>query len=345
MSPTLKMLSTQQDLKNLHTFQLQAKAAFYSSFHSLEQLEALLQLKEATSLPKLVLGKGSNIVFLEDYNGLILHNKIKGVKVISETSEHTKVRVGAGEDWHELVLTALNEGWHGIENLALIPGTVGAAPVQNIGAYGVEVAQSIEAIHFYHWEKKQIQLITKQEAQFGYRDSIFKQELKNKGVICYVDFNFSNTPNFNLSYAPLQEKFKHQSLRKLDAQEVVQTVIDIRNSKLPDPYTIPNAGSFFKNPVISKGQYESLKEDYPKLPQYPHPSGIKVPAAYLIEQSGWKGRHLNTVGVHNQQALVLINIGSAKAEDLNILIQRIQKDVYQQFKILLEPEVQLIKNV
>lgn len=339
------MILKNHNLQNLHTFQLQASTSYYSSFAHLDELKKTLANEAILHLPKLVLGGGSNLVFLENYHGLVLHNQIMGIEVLNEDLNTVKVRVGAGVQWHQLVLIALENKWHGIENLALIPGTVGAAPVQNIGAYGIEVAQTIDQVHFYHWEHQELISISQQEALFGYRDSLFKKDLKNKGIICYVDFIFQKKSNFNLTYAPLQEKFKGELPSSIQAQEVVQAVIDIRNSKLPNPTITPNAGSFFKNPVISKGHYDSLIEKHPKLPQYAHPEGVKIPAAYLIEQSGWKGRHLNTVGVHHLQALVLINLGNAKAEDLHILIQRIQKDIYQSFKILLEPEVQLIRNV
>lgn len=341
----MNMIQKAHSLQQLHTFNLNAKTAYYGTFESTDALISLINNTIVPPhLPKMVLGGGSNVIFLEDYPGLILHNHIQGIKVMDTAADHVMVRVGSGEVWHNLVLHAIAQGWHGIENLALIPGSVGAAPVQNIGAYGVEVHSFIENIHFYNWEEKKTQIINHQEAAFGYRDSLFKNELKGKGVITHVDFKFALNPHFNLSYKPLKEYFSDYNPEDITAKEIANAVIQIRQSKLPDPKEIPNAGSFFKNPIIDSVHFESLLAIDSELPHYPSPQGMKIPAAYFIQQTGWKGKPWNTVGVHKNQSLVLINLGNGTAQDLKSLINAIQQDVYKKYNIHLEPEVQLIQN-
>lgn len=339
------MIQTEYSLKQLHTFKLNSKAAYYGIFEHIDALISIINNPAIpTHLPKMVLGGGSNVIFLDDYPGLILHNQIRGIKILNTNSEYVTVRVGAGEIWHDLVLHATEQGWYGIENLALIPGSVGAAPVQNIGAYGVEVHTFIENVHFYNWEKNKFQIIDHDKANFGYRDSIFKHDLKGKGVITHVDFKFPLKPHYNLSYKPLKEYFLNHNAKDITAKAIAKVVIEIRQSKLPDPKEIPNAGSFFKNPIVSQSHFDKLFKTDPQLPSYPSAHGVKIPAAYLIQNTGWKGKSWNTVGVHKNQALVLINLKNGTAQDLKSLINAIQQDVSKKYDIHLEPEVQLIQN-
>lgn len=331
-------------LKSLHTFQLEAKAAYYTEFETLEQLKIILnEIKQINpDMNKIILGGGSNMIFMKDYDGAVLHNKIKGINILEKTDQTIKVEVGAGEIWHDFVMHAVENNWYGIENLALIPGTVGAAPIQNIGAYGVEAKECIHSIEYYNWEEDKIHIINNNEANFGYRDSVFKNALKGKGVILKVIFQFSLEKKYNLSYAPLAEYFKDKNLEDIQIEHVANAVIEIRQSKLPDPSVTPNAGSFFKNPIIEPAHYEELLLKYDRVPHYPNGDLVKVPAAFLIEQSGWKGKDFGGLTVHKRQALVLTNPRQGKASELKDLIQHIQKDVYNRSNILLEPEVQLI---
>lgn len=339
------MIKENYSLQNLHTFKLPAQAAYFSTFNSVEQLKLLLKNSPLNkNTPLRILGGGSNMVFVTDFPGWILQNKIKGITIIKETKNHVYLKVGAGELWHNFVLHCLNNNWFGLENLALIPGTVGAAPIQNIGAYGKEVASSIESVHFMYYKNLKETIIPHSQALFAYRDSIFKTELKNKGLITHVNFKLHKNPNINISYKPLKVYFSNRNYDDIHPKEVAAAVIEIRNSKLPDPSKIPNAGSFFKNPIISEEKYHDLRLQDPNLPFYPHGDEVKIPAAYLIEHTGWKGKSWKSVAVHKKQALVLINLGDGNAADLKELINLIQNSVLKKYGIELEPEVQIISS-
>jgi UDP-N-acetylmuramate dehydrogenase len=267
----------------------------------------------------------------------------RGIALLEETSDTVLIGVQAGENWHELVIQCLKKGWFGIENLSLIPGSVGAAPMQNIGAYGVEVKQVIEHVHYYDLGKKEMKILSNAECRFGYRESIFKQELKDKAVIWQVDFRLSKQPSAKMEYGDIKAVLDGKGLLNPTPKDVSDAVIQIRQSKLPDPAEIGNAGSFFKNPVVDVAIYNVLKENYPEAPSYPAGDGlVKIPAGWLIEKAGWKGKTIGNYGVHARQALVLVNYGGAKGSDIYQLAKDIQADVLAKFGVELQMEVNLI---
>jgi UDP-N-acetylmuramate dehydrogenase len=284
-----------------------------------------------------ILGEGSNTLFVETITPVIIKPEFLGISV-SETENYYEVIAACSENWHDFVSFCINKGINGLENLALIPGCVGAAPVQNIGAYGVEIADFIESVTWFDFDKNKSQQLTHAQCQFEYRDSIFKQSLKNKGIITHITLRF--TKNW-------QAKLSYQGLNRLpedcSAIDIMKTVIEIRNSKLPDPKIIPNAGSFFKNPVVSADQFLLLKNDYPELPFYPQDNGsVKLAAGWLIEKSALKGFKMNGAAVHDKQALVLTNIDSAEGVDIKNLAIHVQQTVYKMFEIKLQPEVRML---
>jgi UDP-N-acetylmuramate dehydrogenase len=284
-----------------------------------------------------ILGEGSNTLFVEDITPVIIKPEFLGMSV-DETKDYYVVNAACAENWHDLVCFCINKGINGLENLALIPGSVGAAPVQNIGAYGVEVADFIESVTWFDFTENRSRQLTKAECHFEYRNSIFKQSLKNKGIITHVTLRI--TKNW-------QAKLNYQGLNCLpencSAKDIMNKVIEIRNSKLPDPNVIPNAGSFFKNPVVSNEQFLLLKNCHPEIPYYPQDNGrVKLAAGWLIEKSSLKGVKMNGAAVHDKQALVLTNIDSAKGVDIKNLAIHVQQTVYEMFEIKLQPEVRMI---
>ncbi|MEM1243731.1 MAG: UDP-N-acetylmuramate dehydrogenase [Pseudomonadota bacterium] len=289
----------------------------------------------------LVLGGGSNILFLNNFAGLILKNEFKGIELIRETEKEVLLRIGAGEIWHRLVCYCVEKGYVGIENLSLIPGTVGAAPIQNIGAYGVELCQvfeSLEAIDLTTFNRETFYLA---DCQFGYRDSVFKQRYKDRFLITYVHLKLSKLPNYNLSYPALEAKLAECSA--IDLKSIAQAVIEIRQAKLPDPQQVPNAGSFFKNPIVTKEHFYSLSASFTNLPCFKvNETAVKIPAAWLIEQCGFKGKRYLHAGVHDKQALVLINVNNAPGTEIYNLAKTIRQQVLEKFAIELEYEVNVI---
>lgn len=284
-----------------------------------------------------ILGEGSNTLFVDDVTPVIIKPDFLGVDV-TETKNYYEVNAACSENWHDLVCFCINKGINGLENLALIPGSVGAAPVQNIGAYGVEVADFIESVTWFDFNKNESQRLTNAQCQFGYRNSIFKESLKNKGIITNVTLRFSKNWRAKLNYQGL-----NLLPESCTAKEIMNTVIAIRNSKLPDPKVIPNAGSFFKNPVVSAEQFLSLKKHYPEIPFYLQDNGAaKLAAGWLIEKSDLKGYQMDGAAVHNKQALVLTNINLAKGVDIKNLAMHVQQKVFDIFAINLQPEVRML---
>jgi UDP-N-acetylmuramate dehydrogenase len=290
----------------------------------------------------LILGAGSNILFTQDYNGLVLKNEILGIEVIEENEEFVLVKVGAGVNWHQFVLHCIDQDWGGVENLSLIPGTVGAAPVQNIGAYGVELKDVLHALHA--WDIKQQQLIEFNNADcaFGYRNSVFKQTYKGAMVICDVVFKLTKKHVVKIGYGAIKDQLVSHGISAPTIRDVSNAVIAIRSSKLPDPNEIGNAGSFFKNPVVGKLFFEHLHKCYPDVVAYPSGSDMKLAAGWLIEQAGWKGFHEGSVGCYDKQALVLVNFGGATGAEILALAKRIQASVKGRFDVELEMEVNVI---
>ncbi len=319
-----------------------AKARYFCSVQSVKELQNLLADPRFQDTPKFMIGGGSNVLFINDFEGLVIHIDIKGITVDQEDDEGVILNVGAGENWHELVLHCVNKGWGGIENLSLIPGSVGAAPIQNIGAYGVELEEVFESLEAVELKTGQLKSFNKEECRFGYRDSIFKNELKGLFVITGVKLKLQKSPDVNTSYRALSEKLEEKGIKNASIKDISEAVIEIRQSKLPDPAEIGNTGSFFKNPVISKEQFEELQSTYPDIPSYPAGEKVKIPAAWLIDQCGWKGKRFSDAGVHKMQALVIVNYGNATGEEIWDLAQKIQASVKEQFGVSLTPEVNIV---
>jgi UDP-N-acetylmuramate dehydrogenase len=287
----------------------------------------------------LVLGQGSNILFTDDFHGVVIRNEITGINKADEDESSVIVEAGSGVTWNDLVDFAVNRGWWGIENLALIPGTVGAAPVQNIGAYGVEAADVILRVNAFHLEKKEWLVLENNECGFGYRDSIFKRELRNKSIICSVVFRLSKKVRPMLDYSGIREELERMNISEPSARDISSAVASIRRSKLPDPETLGNAGSFFKNPVVAEPEYRSLVTKYPHLKAHRQGDFFKIPAAWLIELAGWKGYRAGSTGCYEKQPLILVNYGGATGRQVLALSEKIQESVVALFGIYLEREV------
>ncbi len=328
-------------LKPFNTFGMDVHADYYTEITDAAQLR---EIAENTALPakRFVLGGGSNVLLTHTLHGIVLHNKIKGIEKEKEDDDHVWVKVGAGEVWHDFVMYAIANHWAGVENLALIPGTVGAAPIQNIGAYGVEAKEVIDHVTAWHWEMQQEVPYQNAECAFGYRDSIFKHQLKDKVFITSVTFRLNKKPKFNTSYGAIEQELQKMDVQEISIAAIADAVIAIRSSKLPNPREIGNAGSFFKNPTIPIEQYNALKELFPAIPSYPvSETTVKVPAGWLIEQCGWKGFRAGDVGVHEKQALVLVNYGGATGGAVWDLSDNVVKTVHDKYGIELEREVQV----
>jgi len=329
-------------LKEHNTFGIDAKAKYFFEFTDPVDLHIFLNDNQSWKNEKLiVLGEGSNILFLDDFDGLVIHPKVPGIKTVNEDRNNYWVEVGAGENWDEFVDFAVTYNLGGIENLSLIPGKVGAAPVQNIGAYGQEVCSVVEKVIGYDLEKQIPGEFSAEECRFAYRDSIFKSYLKNKFIITSVVFRLEKFPEFNLKYGYLEEKVKEKGDATL--QNIREAVIEIRNSKLPQVKELGNAGSFFKNPVVDSALAEKLKAGYEDLPVYNTHSGlVKLAAGWLIERAGWKGVRECNVGVHDKQALVLVNHGNATGKEVWDFSEKIKNSVSEKFGVELEREVNCI---
>lgn len=331
-----------KNLKAFNTFGIEAIAPYFCEVHDIVELQDIFRDSRFRQMPLLVLGGGSNVLFTRDPEGLVLLNKIGGIEPVHETDSTVEVQVGGGVVWHEFVLYSIAQGWAGLENLSLIPGTTGAAPMQNIGAYGMEIKDSFQELQAVRRSDGHLRTFSKKECDFGYRSSVFKTREKDKWVIASVTFRLSKKPAFNTSYGAIQETLAARGITELSLQAVSDAVIRIRQGKLPDPKLIGNAGSFFKNPVIDKANFNRLQQQYPNIPSYPQPDGVKVPAGWLIEQCGWKGYRRGHVGVHDKQALVLVNHGGARGEEIRQLSEDIQASVKEKFGIVLETEVNFV---
>jgi len=332
-------------LKRYNTFGIDAAAEYFAAVHSVEELKEAIDhnRKRVTADGKMfILGGGSNILLTKDIEGLVIRNEIHGIEKISEDENSVMIRAGAGVNWHDFVLHCLDKEYAGVENLALIPGSVGASPMQNIGAYGVEIKDvfhSLEALQIA--DGKEV-VFNKADCAFGYRESVFKGKYKDQFVITSVTYNLNKAPVFNTTYGAIEDELRKMNTQSLSIRSIAEAVMNIRRSKLPDPAAIGNAGSFFKNPVISKGLFQALKKKYPDITGYESGKGFKVAAGWLIEQCGWKGFRRGDAGCHAKQALVLVNYGSAKGEEILSLSREIIESVSDKFGILLEQEVNII---
>lgn len=327
-------IKNQIQLKTFNTLNLNAVASHYTKIHSETDLLEALNYAETNQLNILILSGGSNMLLPQQIHALVLHMHIMGVETLAEDEHSRTIRVGAGQVWHDFVLWTTAQKIYGLQNLALIPGLVGASPVQNIGAYGVEAGEFIESVHVYDRYEKQFKEILAQDCDFAYRHSIFKDD-PNRFIICSVTFKLLKNPALKLQYGDLKAAVgDEQTPENLQTQ-----VIHIRQSKLPDPKEYPNAGSFFKNPVVSEKVYVSIAKDFPNLPHYPQANGdVKIAAGWLIDQSGWKGKKLGAVGMFHKQALVLVNYADAALQDVRAAYRAVQQDVKAKFGIALEPE-------
>ncbi|GAA4885266.1 UDP-N-acetylmuramate dehydrogenase [Ferrimonas pelagia] len=332
-------LSQPADLLPWHTFAVPSQARAGITVSDLSELRAVYRDPKWRDMPKLVLGGGSNVLFTEDFDGLVIRNEILGRHLTRGQSE-VLLHLGAGENWDEVVRWTLSQGVFGLENLALIPGTVGAAPIQNIGAYGVEFADHCLYVDYLDLETLEIERLDADQCRFGYRDSVFKQELSGRCVITAVGLALPTDWQPKLGYGPLKAL---ESEGTLTADRIYRAIVDVRQAKLPDPARLGNAGSFFKNPVIEQAEFERLQQCFADLPGYPDPSGgIKVPAGWLIDKAGLKGVAIGGASVHQDQALVLVNRGTATAEDLVALARHVVMTVAERYQITLEPEVRIL---
>jgi len=328
-------------LKTYNTFAISVMARYFSTFSNVEQLTKLTT--QYSRLPTLILGGGSNILFTKDFDGLILKNDIKGIEKIKEDNDQVYVRVGAGENWHRFILFCIQNNWAGVENLSLIPGNVGASPMQNIGAYGAEIKEVFHELRAFHLQEKSNYTFGLKDCQFGYRDSVFKNKYKDQFVILDVVYRLNKIPKYNTSYGAVEQELEKMGIKDLSIGAISKAIINIRTSKLPDPAVIGNAGSFFKNPTIDKEKFQNLKSGFPNIVGYKNPDGsIKLAAAWLIEQCGWKGFRRGDAGCHEKQPLVLINYGNASGKEIYELSNEIGESVKDKFEVDLEREVNII---
>ena len=338
------MIHENISLKPYNTFGIDAIAKAMAPFSTLEQLKEILEeTKNKQFGERLVLGGGSNILLTGDFNGLVLKNEIRGIEVVAEDEEYFYVKVGAGEVWHHFVLYCLENDFAGVENLSLIPGNTGASPMQNIGAYGVEIKDVFYQLEAYHIKDKAVQVFSADDCKFGYRESVFKNIYKGQFIILSVTFKLFKKPRFNTSYGAIQQELDNMDVKELSIQSISQAVINIRSSKLPDWKLIGNAGSFFKNPTVENEVAQKLKETFPNMVSFPFEKGqTKLAAGWLIEQCGWKGYRKGDAGCYDKQALVLVNYGQAKGAEIYALSEQIIKSVQEKFGVTLEREVNII---
>ncbi len=329
-------------LKRYNTFGVEAKAKFFISFKSTAELKNIIESEIYINNKNFILGQGSNILITKDYDGLIIHNKITGIRILEENKNNILVEVGAGVNWHEFVTWSVEKELSGIENLALIPGTVGASPVQNIGAYGMEVKNSITKVHAFEIQKGKNKIFSNKECKFKYRDSIFKNKLKDKIIITKVEFKLLKNAINNTSYGNILEELNALNI-KPSPKNISQAVINIRNRKLPNPTELGNSGSFFKNPIVSSIKFKNLKRKFPEIVGYKiSESETKIAAGWLIENAGLKGYRQGDAGVHKNQALVLVNYGTASGKDIMHLAQKVQNIIIKKYGVHIIPEVNII---
>jgi UDP-N-acetylmuramate dehydrogenase len=342
-------------LKVYNTFGIDVLARYFAAFDSVDALGQLLQYDDARAAaqknqtPILVLGGGSNMLFTKDFDGIVLKNEIKGIEVINEDDDHVYIKAGAGENWHQLVLYCVSNNLAGMENLSLIPGNVGASPMQNIGAYGVEIKDVFHSLEAFHLKEKVLETFYLNDCAFGYRESVFKKKYKNQFVITSVTYRLNKKPVLNTSYGAIEQELEKMGVKEVSIKAISDAVINIRLSKLPNPAEIGNAGSFFKNPEVEKVIFDELRSKFIDIVGYHLPNGnVKLAAGWLIEQCGppdalsWKGYRKGDAGCHAKQALVLVNYGNAKGEEILALSEKIIASVNEKFGVLLEREVNII---
>jgi UDP-N-acetylmuramate dehydrogenase len=330
-------------LKPHNTFGIDATAKYFSSFSSVEELNEIINSQFSVLNSQLILGGGSNILLTKSFDGLVLKNEIKGIEVVKEDDHHIYIKAGAGENWHQFVLYCVNNNYAGVENLSLIPGNVGASPMQNIGAYGVEIKELFSEMEAFHKKDKIVQKFFLEDCEFGYRESVFKNKYKDQFVIVNVTYRLNKRPSFNTSYGAIRQELEKMGVQELTIQAISQAVVNIRSSKLPDPKQMGNAGSFFKNPILPNEEFNELKNAFPDIVSFRSGDDqTKLAAGWLIEQCGWKGYRKNDAGCYAKQALVLVNYGNASGKEIFELSEEIIQSVQQKFNVHLEREVNII---
>lgn len=332
-----------ESMKSRTSFGIEAKARYYGELSSLEDALFVVSSSSYASIPKLVLGGGSNMLFCSDYDGMVLKPVMKELVVEQYASDYVIVRVGAGVVWDDFVSYCVDNEFYGVENLSFIPGNVGASPVQNIGAYGVEVRQVIYGVEAVDMVSGRFVCFTNAECEFGYRDSVFKNDLKGRYIVVAVRFRLGKKASYSIDYKDIKGRLKDKA--NISLRLIRDTIIEIRKEKLPDPCVLGNAGSFFKNPVVSEDKIRDMSIGYPSIPVYRQADGsVKVAAGWLIEKAGWKGFRRGDAGVHDRQALVLVNYGKASGREIASLASEIQASVLRMFDVMLEPEVHVLGN-
>ena len=330
-------------LKKLNTFGIDVFAKYFASFSSLDQVKEILKNDSVQHEPLLILGGGSNLLFTRNFDGLVLKNEIKDIHIVKQTAEHHFIKSGAGENWNDFVMYCVENNFAGIENLSLIPGNVGASPMQNIGAYGVEIKDVFYELEALHIKSGELHKFDLSACQFGYRESVFKNKYKGQYIIISVTFKLNKKPVFNTSYGAIDQELEKMGVQEISISAISKAVCNIRSSKLPNPKEIGNAGSFFKNPIVTADKFENLKHQFTNIPSYAQSKNeLKIAAGWLIESCGWKGRQLGDAGVHKNQALVLVNYNNASGSEIYALSGKIIDDVKEKFGIELEREVNII---
>lgn len=335
-------IQTQFSLKNYNTFGIEAKAKQFVAVHSIAELKEVLQQNKSEK--KFILGGGSNMLLTQDIDALVIHVDLKGKKIIKEDTDFVWVESQAGENWHEFVLWTIDQNLGGLENMSLIPGNVGTTPVQNIGAYGTEIKDTFDSCHAMTIENQEMKTFTKAECHFGYRESIFKNEVKDQYIITSVVFKLTkHNHKINTSYGDITAELAKNNITNPTLKDVSNAVIAIRQSKLPDPKELGNSGSFFKNPILLKTDFEEIHQKFPEMKYYVvSETEVKVPAGWLIEQAGFKGKRFGDAGIHKNQALVLVNYGNATGQEILDVSKNIQDTIFKTFGIHIEAEVNVI---
>jgi len=330
-------------LLKLNTFGVDVNAKYFTSINTINELIEVTKTNLFKDLELLILGGGSNILFTKDFDGLVILNNVKGKEIIDQNQQSIFLKIGAGENWHELVMYCVDNGWGGIENLSLIPGNTGTAPMQNIGAYGVEIKETFIELEALEISSGKIVKFNNSDCEFGYRESVFKNKMKNQYIILNITLELKKNPVLNINYGDVKAILESQNIKNPAIKEVSNAIISIRQSKLPDPKKIGNSGSFFKNPIVSLNQLQLIKKKYSNVVNYEiNENEFKIAAGWLIEIAGWKGKKYNNYGVHEKQALVLVNYGLANGMEIFELSEKIILDIKDKFGITLEREVNII---
>ena len=330
-------------LIKLNTFGIDVKAKYFTSINTVNELIEIKESEKFKDRELLILGGGSNILFTKDFNGLVILNNIKGKEIVDQNDDSIILKIGAGENWHELVMYCVDNGWGGIENLSLIPGNTGTAPMQNIGAYGVEIKETFVELEALEISSGKIVKFSNSECEFGYRESVFKNKMKNKYIILNITLELNKNPILNINYGDIKAILETKKIETPTIKDVSNAIISIRQRKLPDPKKIGNSGSFFKNPIIDINLLKLIEKKYPNVVSYKiNENEFKIAAGWMIEKAGWKGKKFNNFGVHENQALVLVNYGLANGKEIFNLSEKIILDIKEKFGITLEREVNII---